>query len=68
LRFASESRLTATLRRLPCLAAWLPRAQVPWWGVPQTYVVRLDRLASGASRQATPSVAAVLLDADQTAM
>jgi hypothetical protein len=68
LRFAPVSRLAAALWRLPCLAAWLPRAQVPWWGAPQTYVVRLERLASGTSLQATPSVAAVLLDADQTAL
>jgi hypothetical protein len=36
--------------------------------VAQTYQVRLDRLASGTARQATPSVAAVLLDADPTAL
>jgi hypothetical protein len=67
-RFAPESRLAAALRRMPCLAAWLPRAQVPWWGAPQTYVARLDRLASNTSRQATPGLAAVLLDADQAAL
>jgi hypothetical protein len=68
LRFARESKLLATLRRMPFSAALLPPAQVPWWGVPQTYVVRLARLSADACCRTAPSVAAILLDADQVAL
>jgi hypothetical protein len=68
LRFAPEDRLLASLRHISVIAASLPVAQVPWWGVPQTYMVRLDLVPSDVCWNATPCIAAILLDADRTAL
>jgi hypothetical protein len=64
LALEAENRLYATLRRVPFLRWITPAAQAPQWGLVSTYTVQVRAEPRIVCWNASPCVAAVLLDTD----
>jgi hypothetical protein len=68
LTLEAETRLYATLRQVPFLGRITPAAQAPQWGLVSMYTVQLRAAPKSVCWNASPCVAAVLVDTDPSAL